>query len=235
VLTGECADELFGGYPWYKDPKLLQMDKFPWDVFHVNENLLNAEWKEKLQCGQYQRTIYKNLVSEMPRLEGETTEAASMRELFWVNITVWMVTLLRRQDALSMHHGVEARVPYADEALMQYVWNVPMEMKMQNNVEKTLLRKAVEHGKHLPDEVCNRKKCSYPVSKHPHVASIYANEIQKIIEANTAPWLKIFDIKKLQELISDPTANKLQMSFLLQIDFWFKEYKVELDDDLLKK
>lgn len=144
-LSGECADEIFGGYPWFYREDDLQSSAFPWmRSTEAREQLLKKEWRNKLNLQQYVQQRYEESIQEVPILDGESPLEAKRRQLFYLNMVWFMTTLLDRKDRMSMGASLEVRVPFADHRLVEYAWNIPWEMKMYKNREKGLLRKALE-------------------------------------------------------------------------------------------
>src|SRR6478736_4950776 len=144
-LSGECADEIFGGYPWFHRKHDLSSDTFPWmRSLDARIDLLQSSWRKKLQLEDYVRARYEETLKEVPELEGESLEDAQRRKLFYLNQIWFMTTLLDRKDRMSMGASLEVRVPFADHRLVEYAWNIPWEMKMTGNKEKGILRKALE-------------------------------------------------------------------------------------------
>ena len=136
-LSGECADEIFGGYPWFYREDDLQSSAFPWmRSTEAREQLLKKEWRNKLNLQQYVQQRYEESIQEVPILEGESPIEAKRRQLFYLNMVWFMTTLLDRKDRMSMGASLEVRVPFADHRLVEYAWNIPWEMKMYKNREK---------------------------------------------------------------------------------------------------
>ncbi|MDE6181732.1 MAG: asparagine synthase (glutamine-hydrolyzing), partial [Eubacteriales bacterium] len=171
ALTGECADEIFGGYPWFYREDLLNSETFPWSKnIETRIALLNDTIKSKLNLEEYSIENYKNSVKNTPYLLGENKEENKRREIAYLNIKWFMQTLLDRMDRTSMYSGLEARVPFADHRIIEYLWNVPWNMKYQNGVEKALLRDAMKE--YLPTELLNRKKSPYPKTYNPNYENL---------------------------------------------------------------
>ncbi len=177
-LSGECADEIFGGYPWFHRLDDLNRSGFPWmRSIDERQGLLKDHWQERLNLKEYSLSKYQQMVSETPTLDGESKQDAQRRELFYINMLSFMTTLLDRKDRMSMGASLEVRVPFADHRLVEYVWNVPWEMKMVGNREKGILRKALEGL--LPEEVLYRKKSPYPKTHHPAYRKIVKGHVRK--------------------------------------------------------
>ncbi|MBM7620686.1 asparagine synthase (glutamine-hydrolyzing) [Bacillus tianshenii] len=240
-LSGECADEIFGGYPWFHRPEDLAARNFPWmRSTEARVDLLRPEWKKKLQLDDYITARFEETVAETPRLDGESNLEARRRELFYLNMIWFMTTLLDRKDRMSMGASLEVRVPFADHRIVEYVWNIPWEMKMHGNREKGLLRKALEGV--LPDEVLYRKKSPYPKTHHP----VYTHGVKKwmneILQDKNTPLLEFFQKEKLQQIVDSegkafqvPWFGQLMtgpqlLAHLAQIHVWFTEYGVTIKE-----
>ncbi|MFJ8103876.1 asparagine synthase (glutamine-hydrolyzing) [Lysinibacillus sp. NPDC096212] len=235
ALSGECADEIFGGYPWFTETTT----GFPW-IRSLSERstMLQERWRKKLKVESYAQQTYSQTIAEVPYLEGESIEEVRQREMFYLNMVWFMQTLLERKDRMSMGASLEVRVPFADHRLVEYTWNIPWEMKNLDGMEKGLLRKAMQHL--LPEEVLYRKKNPYPKTYHP----IYTAGIQKwlrdIMEDKNSILYELFERQKLIELIESggssfkvPWYGQLMagpqlLAYLGQIHTWFELYNIQL-------
>jgi asparagine synthase (glutamine-hydrolysing) len=238
-LSGECADEIFGGYPWFHREEDLKSKSFPWmRSTNLREQLLKEEWRQKLRLKEYVQQRYEDTVNETPALEGESPLEAKRRQLFYMNMVWFMTTLLDRKDRMSMGASLEVRVPFADHRLVEYVWNIPWEMKMHNNREKGLLRKALEGI--LPEDILYRKKSPYPKTHHPQYTASVARWLQEILEDKSSLLHEFFDRKQLQEIVTSegkafdvPWFGQLMtgpqlLAHLAQIHTWFKHYNISI-------
>ncbi|WP_044748755.1 asparagine synthase (glutamine-hydrolyzing) [Bacillus alveayuensis] len=240
-LSGECADEIFGGYPWFHRPDDLARDGFPWmRSTEARISLLKDEWKSKLNLQEYVQQRYSETIEEVPRLEGENPLEAKRRELFYLNMIWFMTTLLDRKDRMSMGASLEVRVPFADHRLVEYVWNIPWEMKMYGNREKGILRQALEGI--LPNDVLYRKKSPYPKTHHPLYTKLVKQWLQEILTDKTSALYEFFDKEKLKQIIETegkafqaPWFGQLMtgpqlLAHLGQIHVWFKEYGISIKE-----
>jgi len=199
-LSGECADEIFGGYPWFYREDDLQSSAFPWmRSTEAREQLLKKEWRSKLNLQQYVQQRYEESIQEVPVLEGESPLEAKRRQLFYLNMVWFMTTLLDRKDRMSMGASLEVRVPFADHRLVEYAWNIPWEMKMYKNREKGLLRKALEGL--LPNDILYRKKSPYPKTHNPHYTKAVTVWLQDLLTDKGSILHELFDKKQLGGLI----------------------------------
>ncbi|CAM3658439.1 asparagine synthase (glutamine-hydrolyzing) [Mesobacillus zeae] len=238
-LSGECADEIFGGYPWFRRSDDLARDGFPWmRSTSDRQGMMREDWQKKLNLGGYVMDRYKETLLEVPSLEGEAGEEARRRELFYLNMVWFMTTLLERKDRMSMGASLEVRVPFADHRLVEYAWNIPWEMKMHGNREKGILRKALEGV--LPDEVLYRKKSPYPKTHHPAYTRGVQSLLAECLEDKASALHEFFDRSLLEKLIETggasfgtPWFGQLMtgpqlLAHIAQIHIWFKEYNVNI-------
>ena len=168
ALTGECADEIFGGYPWFYREDLLRVDGFPWSPdLSARTALLSDEAIHELHLEEYTRERYRDTLAQVPLLPEEKAETRRRREMSYLNLRWFMQTLLDRMDRTSMAWGLEARVPFADHRIVEYVYNVPWSMKYENGMEKKLLRDACKDL--LPPQLLYRKKSPVPQDLFPGI------------------------------------------------------------------
>lgn len=238
ALTGECADEIFGGYPWFHKEECFRANTFPWTMdLTARKVLLKDEVLDELHMEEYVLASYEKSVAETPRLEGETKEEARRREISYLNLKWFMQTLLDRMDRTSMYCGLEARVPFADYRIIEYLWNVPWSMKSKDGVEKSLLRHACKDL--LPEEILWRKKSPYPKTYDPNYESLLRSRFIDVIENPSSPILKFIDKEKayrFMEAKSDygkPWYGQLMagpqlLAYYLMIDYWLKKFNIEL-------
>ena len=240
-LSGECADEIFGGYPWFYREDDLQSSAFPWmRSTEAREQLLKKEWRNKLNLQQYVQQRYEESIQEVPILDGESPLEAKRRQLFYLNMVWFMTTLLDRKDRMSMGASLEVRVPFADHRLVEYAWNIPWEMKMYKNREKGLLRKALEGL--LPNDILYRKKSPYPKTHNPHYTKAVTVWIQDLLTDKGSILHELFDKEQLSGLIESggsafqtPWYGQLMtgpqlLAHLAHIHVWFIEYGVNIKE-----
>ena len=239
ALSGECADEIFGGYPWFYKDELLQADQFPWMKSEKERHqLLLPHWQRKLDLEGYVRDRYQETIDEVPQLEGESPLEERRREMFYLNMVWFMSTLLERKDRMSMSASLEVRVPFADHRIVEYVWNIPWEMKMLGGREKGILRKALEGI--LPQDVLYRKKSPYPKTHHPEYREQVKRMLTHVLHSKSSPILELVSKKRVEEIIdSDGSSFKAPwfgqlmmgpqlMAHLVQINMWLEQYGVNI-------
>ncbi|MCI8484454.1 MAG: asparagine synthase (glutamine-hydrolyzing) [Lachnospiraceae bacterium] len=238
TLTGECADEIFGGYPWFHKKECLEAELFPWTMdLSPRKELLLDEFLESLNMDEYVKDAYQRSVAETPKCEEDTPREARRREISYLNMKWFMQTLLNRMDRTSMYSGLEARVPFADTRIVQYVWNVPWEMKAKDGVVKHLLR---ESGRGLlPEEILFRRKSPYPKTYDPQYENLLKGMVREMILEGEAPVLQFIDKKKMEQFLRQPSdygrpwygqlmAGPQMLAYLLQINEWMKEYQIKV-------
>lgn len=237
ALSGEAADEVFGGYVWFFSEEVHKANMFPWLVALLGKQTLPFPWwssdvREKIRPQEYLARSYQEAREEVPVLSGEDVFKAKMREIFYLNLTHRLPTLLDRKDRMSMATGFEVRVPFCDYRLIEYVWNIPWEMKMVGDMEKGILRRALADL--LPHDVCNRKKNSYPSSSHPQYRqriSEWALQILHDPNAPIRPFLNMPVARMLAEgkLPGLPDAVRVApMEQIIQINAWLQEYHIRI-------
>ncbi|QFF99023.1 asparagine synthase (glutamine-hydrolyzing) [Psychrobacillus glaciei] len=242
ALSGECADEIFGGYPWFYRDDILHVNGFPWiRSLEQRQQLLLPHWQKKLHLNEYVMDRYNETIAEAPPLEGETSVEARRREMFYLNMIWFMPTLLERKDRMSMGAGLEVRVPFADHRLVEYAWNIPWEMKMLNGREKGILRKALEGV--LPNDVLYRKKSPYPKTHHPEYLKLVKTKLKNILDNQSSPILEIMSKQKVQDIIDsdgssfkNPWFGQLMtgpqlIAHISQINTWLERYNINIIDN----
>ena len=240
-LSGECADEIFGGYPWFYRKADLESGTFPW-MRSIGQRtaLLQEGWKKKLALDEYLSMRYEESVQEVPLLDGETDEERFRRILFYLNMVWFMPTLLDRKDRTSMGASLEVRVPFSDHHVVEYAWNIPWSMKNLNNREKGLLREAFKND--LPKDIVFRKKSPYPKTHHPLYTELVTGWLKEVLKNKDSILYELFDAKKLHEL-ADTKGAAFQLPFfgqlmtgpqflayLCQLDYWAQLYAIQITD-----
>jgi asparagine synthase (glutamine-hydrolysing) len=239
AISGEAADEVFGGYPWFHREELLGAGTFPWSIAtDLRASLLSPEIRDWISPEKYVARRYSEALDEVPKLEGESPEAARMRVMSYLNITRFMPTLLDRKDRMSMAAGLEVRVPFCDHRLVQYVWNVPWEIKSTGDREKGILRKALEGI--LPEDVLYRKKSPYPKTHNPGYLNTVREQMLQILDNPASPILPLIDSDKIRAIAASPESSShlpwfgqlmsgpQLFAYLTQVNYWLSTYKVAI-------
>ncbi len=239
ALSGECADEIFGGYPWFRRPEDVYADTFPWSKSVSARKQILSDQLKSLDLEGYLNEEYQKSIKQVPHLDGESKLEHRMRELFYLNMKWFMITLLNRKDRMSMSNSLEVRVPFADYRLVEYAFNIPSEIKFCNNREKGILRKALRGI--LPKDVIDRKKSPYPKTHNPEYTKIVQNWMTDIINDKSSPILDLIDKDSVKTLIEtggssfkEPWFGQLMrgpqlLAYLIQVNTWLKEYNVKIE------
>ncbi|MGE5576585.1 MAG: asparagine synthase (glutamine-hydrolyzing) [Syntrophothermus sp.] len=235
ALSGECADEVFGGYPWFHSEEALNAGTFPWArATRGRERLLTWDLHNRIRPEEYMAWRYGETLAEVPRLPGEDALESRRREMSYLNITWFMTTLLDRKDRMSMATGLEVRVPFCDHRLVEYVWNIPWAMKACNGREKGILRRALAGV--LPDDVLARRKSPYPKTHTPTYLAAVRDWLKRILDDPASPLLPLIDITAVRALVESnaaafdrkPWFGQLMtgaqlFAYLVQVDTWLRD------------
>lgn len=238
-LSGEAADEVFAGYPWYYK-KEKESNTFPWiRNIRYREGILNAEYKEKLKLEDYIKKEYEMAMKEAPVLPKDSKTEIKHRRLCYLNIRYFMTNLLDRKDRMTMGASLEVRVPFCDKELVEFLYNVPYKYKYRNKTEKKLLRDAYTDT--VIDEVVNRKKSPYPKSNSKKYHEMVKALLYQCLEDKNSVLYKIFDTERIKEIMESndeldvPWYGQLMrktslLAYLYQIDYWYKKYNIRIED-----
>ncbi|MDD4688781.1 MAG: asparagine synthase (glutamine-hydrolyzing) [Eubacteriales bacterium] len=239
ALTGECADEIFGGYPWFYREEMLSADSFPWSMdLSARTVLLNDEFHSQLDIESFVRSHYEESIAQVPYLDGETAEEKQRRRVSYLNLNWFMQTLLERMDRTSMQCGLEARVPFADHRIVEYLYNVPWHMKYQNGVEKALLRDAC--GDLLPAELLHRKKSPYPKTYSPKYEQLLSERFLALLSNKDSRVAPFIDHRNAEQFLQSPKdygkpwfgqlmAAPQMIAYILQIEYWMEKFDLYID------
>ena len=236
ALSGECADEIFGGYPWFRDPKIREADGFPWAQNVAQRcKILSPELASKIDGADYVHQRYLDTCRQSDILPGTSPEERRMKEMVNLNQQWFMQTLLDRKDRMSMFSGLEVRVPFCDHRIAEYLYGVPWEFKNWQGREKGLLRYAMSGW--LPEEVMWRKKSPYPKTFDPEYLRIMTKRLEAILVDPNAPLFALVSREGAKAIMEQdspwPWYGQLMrkpqtIAYLLQIDYWLRSNQVEL-------
>ena len=240
LCLGECSDEIFAGYPWFFREDALNSNTFPWSIaLNERQNLLNKDIAKSINLKEYIDFRYKESLENVEILDGDSLETAEKRKISYLTLNWFMQTLLDRSDRMSMYNGLELRVPFCDYRLVEYMWNVPWEMKALNGKEKGLLRYVVKDL--LPDEIVNRKKSPYPKTHNPTYLKAVKEMLGDIMSNPNAPINNLLDKQYILDILATdgnaftrPWFGQLMtgpqlMAYLCQVNMWLERYKPEIE------
>ncbi|WP_405484186.1 asparagine synthase (glutamine-hydrolyzing) [Nocardia sp. NBC_00511] len=237
ALSGESADEVFGGYRWFHDGTALKSDTFPWLAFNsalagdTRWEIIEPGLRRRLRLPEYVADQYASAVAEVEHPAGETEVEHRMRTVCHLHLTRFVRQLLDRKDRMSMAVGLEVRVPFCDHRLVEYVYNTPWALKTFDGREKSLLRHASKHV--LPQSVAQRVKSPYPSTQDPGYAVALQQLVkQRLVERDSV----LFDLLDRDWLLAAVEADPAQLSpstrvgldHAIDIGTWLDLYSPEL-------
>ncbi len=236
ILSGECADELFGGYPWFLEENAFAGGTFPWSKAMELRRSLAAPGISFLLFEDYTARCLDDTLLETPLPAGCGKEEAYYRRLFYTCLHWFGASLLERKERISALAGVEARLPYYEEELVQYAWNIPYGMKRLGGMEKGILRKAFLGI--VPEKVLQRKKSPFPKTWHASFSHAVANRIRLLLEDASAPVFDLYNRETVAGLLEGQMPGRWYgqlmgtpqlLGHILQVDAWMRDFHVSLD------
>lgn len=240
ALTGECADEIFGGYPWFFREDALSSHTFPWSIaIKERQDLLHPDISKKINLKDYIDFRYHESLDEVTILDCDSKETAEKRKISYLTLNWFMQTLLDRSDRMAMYQGFELRVPFCDYRLAEYLWNIPWEIKALNGREKGLLRFIMKDI--LPEEIVDRKKSPYPKTHNPTYLKRVKEMLNEIMKNPNAPICQLLNRNQIMEILETngtsfarPWFGQLMtgpqlMAYLCQVNMWLERYEPRIE------
>ncbi len=236
ALSGECADEIFGGYPWFRDPQVRERYGFPWaQSTAYRAEFIHPQWQSRLNAQEFVNSRYEQTLKNTPCRQGLSPLENRMRQMVYLNAKWFMQTLLDRKDRMSMYSGLEVRVPFCDYRIAEYLYSVPWQLKDYNGREKGLLRQAMQGW--LPSEVLWRKKSPYPKTHNPAYFEAVKAELRQLLANPAAPIFALVDKAALERLLhaerAEPWYGQLMttpqtVAYMLMLNYWLEKFKVKI-------
>lgn len=232
ALSGEAADEVFGGYRWFHTPETVNLDTFPWMMVAPSrfDTLLSPALSKELRLKEYEADCYAQALRAVPHV-GQTRVEKRMREICHLHLVNWLPMLLDRKDRMSMAVGLEVRVPFCDHELVQYVFNTPWSMKTFDGREKSLLRAAAADV--VPEAILKRVKSPYPATQDPAYEQALREGMRSMISKSSPRTAQTFNVDALHALIDRP-LNEVSFGWergdidhALAMSDWLERYNVE--------
>jgi asparagine synthase (glutamine-hydrolysing) len=239
ALSGESADEVFGGYRWFHDPQAVNADTFPWmavpgrSPLDESGSLFEPGLLQKLDLPGYRDASYRDALAEVPHVDGVSAQERRMREVCYLHLTRFVQILLDRKDRMSMASGLEVRVPFCDHRLVQYVFNTPWALKTFDGREKSLLRAATRDV--LPKSIVERVKSPYPSTQDPGYERMLRDQLAKLLVAEDSPVLPLINRETARALTEQEVGSRslesarAKIENVLQLDAWLRRYQPTLD------
>jgi asparagine synthase (glutamine-hydrolysing) len=238
ALSGEAADEVFGGYRWFHDQKALQENTYGWlasatGKFFDGKTVLSPDLLDRLDMRHFIHDSYADAVNEMPILPGEDPVNRRMRQETYIHLTRCMQLMLDRKDRMSMAVGLEVRVPFCDHRLVEYVFNIPWEMKTYDGREKSILRAASRDL--LPESILERAKNPYPATQDPAYERELRATMSNIVADEEAPVRPLLDLERVKTILSGQIGasssrqDRIGLELAVGMNSWMREYDVALE------
>lgn len=233
AISGECADEIFGGYPWFYRPEMLSRSFFPWahDPY-ARVGLFRQDVVRPEEGFAHLSQQYRSFLDSCPVVEGESEEDRTARRATCLSVTYFMQNLLARKDRMSMASALEVRVPYADHRILEYVYNLPWQYKHRDGVEKSLLRDAV--GDRLPSWILHRKKSPYPKTHDPAYERLIRERLEGKLREDSI-FTALLDQSAVKAYLDGENTTWMgqlmgrpqMIAWLLQLAAWLERLDVE--------
>lgn len=244
-LSGECSDEIFGGYPWYYKEHLISHHGFPWALSEdLRDSIIKKEIFPSKQMREYVENARQNTLKHVIHLEKNDEYEKRFRNTNYLTIKWFMNTLIERTERMATANSLIVRIPFADYRIFEYVYNLPARMKLgisSNNlpIEKYLLRKAFENE--LPKDVVYRKKSPFPKTYDPNYLKAVEVATQKILNDSSLKIHQIINTDFVQNMLRIHGENLTQnwfgqlmtypqtLAYLIQISNWLETYDIEIE------
>ena len=235
VLSGEGADELFGGYPMYlagghfdhyshKVPRPVRKvlgtvakhcPNFKGKNFLVRgamepyQRFMRANYV--FQSAERQKFLKRPIASKVPeeyskRYFNEVSNLDEPTQLQYVDMHTWMIyDILLKADRMSMANSLELRVPFLDKKMLELSTRIPSRYRAANETTKIALRGAAI--KQLPERTANKKKLGFPVPLNDWLREDkYYNKVKAAFQSDIAE--KFFVTSELMKLLDDHKSGK---------------------------
>jgi asparagine synthase (glutamine-hydrolysing) len=242
ALCGEAADEIFGGYPWFFDPRCDAPGLLPWREFARSltgphrlrdGGLIRPDVRVALDFAGLESEIANCLRVEAPLAECDPTDANHNRQMMYLNLVGYLPVPLERKDRIGMAAGLEGRVPFLDHPLVEYLYNVPAAFKSFDGREKALLRAAFADV--IPTSIRDRRKAGYPPVVDPRYDALLRERLSTLASDDEAPARQLLDMAALDRYLADPAEdddghiNRCSIDMMLAFDAWLRDYAVRLE------
>ena len=232
AISGEAADEVFGGYAWFRDPEALAAPRFPWlsRMQLLQPALINPDFNRLCDFARYQDSCYHQALDSVEHLPGDSPQERRMREIGHMHLQRWLPILLDRKDRLSMAASLEVRVPFTDHELVEYVYNVPWAIKGKDGEEKWLLKQACADI--VPPAVLQRRKSPYPTSANLAYERFLRARAQQLLGEASSPAFQVIDRARLTAELRKPEGyfnsqlRRNNLETALALDAWLREYRL---------
>ena len=239
VVSGECGDEVFCGYPWFKREKIAPEKGFPWSgSMELRSSILKKDAAVLMKPEKYARETFLKAYESVPRVPGESKEDDILRRMQSVCFRFFMSNLQERALCMCAASAVTVLTPFSDERLVEYVWNVPGDIKFLNGETKGLLREAVSDL--LPEKLLRRRKSPYPKVYSPLYTRRIREMIKEMLSDKNEPVFKVVEHSVIKQLADSdlpaggfPWFGQLMsgpqmLAYIWQVNYWLKTRRIEI-------
>ena len=221
VLSGQGADEVFGGYFWY--PRMQAEESFGVESFAKHYfDRSHAEMKDTL-CGDL---VSRDFTSDsVRRLLSEADTDDFVCAVLHMDVTTLMVDdPVKRVDNMTMAHGLEARVPFLDHELVELAMRLPAGYKLDSG-GKHILKKIARSL--LPPEVIDREKGYFPVPALKYVRTGFRRFMHDILHSDACIRRGLFRRGYVEALLAEPEQfmtplNGSKLWHLALLELWLQ-------------
>ena len=254
VLSGEGADEIFGGYNLYKEPyDVSWYYKIPRCIRRIigkaasvfpnarGFNFLVRRGKDVEEWfignanifSEKERKKLLKIKTNAPKPQLVTKEYYDkvqdkdmVTKMQFVELHTWLAgDILLKADKMSMAHSLELRVPFLDKKIMDLAEKIPVEYRVSKENTKLALRNAAMRA--MPKETANKKKLGFPVPIRVWLKEDkYYNKVRGYFEGEASK--KYFNTDALIKLLDEHKSGKRDNSRKIWTVFsfllWYEQF-----------
>ena len=250
VLSGEGADEIYGGYEWYDEtPTMKKYKKIPAPLRHLAADVTRGlpyfkghdfiikgsgrpeDWfigqalvfpeKEAYDILRPKYRVGPSASEVAKPIYDRVKDLPELEKKQYLDLNLWLPgDILLKADKMSMAHSIELRVPYLDKMVMEEAVRYPSEYKISYDT-KAVLRTA--SNKTLPAEWANRKKKGFPVPIAKWLEDPrFSAKVKSAFTGDTAA--EYFDVDKLVGMLGDPAHNRRKIWTAYTFLVWHEQF-----------
>lgn len=202
VLSGQGADELFGGYFWYKkmnETKGSSIEKFTKNYFDRKHH----DYSEMIDKSYIDEDYSLSLIQKL--YDDQRNDISFLDKTLRIDLSTLIIDdPVKRVDSMTMSHGLETRVPFLDRDLVEFVLSIPSLSKLKND-GKYYLKKIAE--KYLDHELIYRNKFYFPVPPLKIIQGQFYTYIKSILLSNSCRSRGLYNFDYIDKLLDNPNSH----------------------------